>query len=63
MLDDYLKLAELSPGWTEALERRRPDWILLRPGAPLASAAPLTGRWRAAYADSIAVVLVPVTRP
>ena len=63
VLDDYLQLAELSPGWTEALERRRPDWILLRPGAPLASAAPLTGRWRAAYADSIAVVLVPVTRP
>jgi len=58
-LADYLEVLELRPGWREALERRRPDWILLPPESPLVVAAPLTGSWRVAYRDSQAAILTP----
>jgi hypothetical protein len=60
VLADYMRMMELRPGWEEALARYRPDWVLVPPAVPLAQAAPLTGRWRAAYRDSTAVVLVAV---
>jgi hypothetical protein len=62
-LRDYVRLMLLEDGWTRALERWRPDWMLIDPKAPLVEAAPLTGRWRVAYRDSMAVILTPVRGP
>jgi hypothetical protein len=62
-LADLIKLSKLGPGWQEVLERRRPDWMLLQQGAPLAVATPLTGRWRVVYRDSLAAILTPVPTP
>src|SRR5262249_40603069 len=57
VLRDYLTVMALRPGWGEVLERRRPDWILVPPETPLASAAPLTRQWVEVARDSTAVVL------
>ena len=62
-LADFIKLWALSPGWQEVLERRQLDWMLLQQNASLAVAAPLTGRWRVAYRDSLAAILTPVPPP
>lgn len=62
-LDDYFTILELRPRWVETLGRRRPDWILLEKDSPLVNAAPLTGRWRVAYSDSLAAILTPVPAP
>jgi hypothetical protein len=62
-LADFIKLWELSPGWQEVLERRHLDWMLQQQKSPLVVAAPLTGRWRVAYRDSLAAILTPVPEP
>jgi hypothetical protein len=62
-LADFIKLWMLSPGWEGVLERRRVDWMLLQQESPLVVAAPLTGRWRVAYRDSLAAILTPVPSP
>jgi hypothetical protein len=62
-LTDYLDILELRPGWQEALERRRPDWALLEATSVVVDAAPLTGRWRIAYSDPMAVILTPTSAP
>ena len=62
-LSDYIRLLRLSPGWQGVLERRHLDWMLLEEKSPLVVAAPLTGRWRVAYSDSLAVILTPVPPP
>ncbi len=58
-LDDYLAILDLKPGWQEVLARRRPDWMLLQSDLPVVQAAPLTGRWRVIYRDSLATILTP----
>jgi hypothetical protein len=63
VLGDYFHILELRPGWQEILARRQPDWMLLESGSPLVGAAPLTGRWRVAYRDSLAAILTPVPPP
>jgi hypothetical protein len=63
VLADYFSMLELRPGWQESLRRRHPDWMLLERGAPLVDAAPLTGRWRVAYRDSLAEILTPIPPP
>jgi hypothetical protein len=37
--------------------------MLLQQESPLVVAAPLTGRWRVAYRDSLAAILTPVPSP
>lgn len=59
-VDDYVKITTLAPDWEPALARAAPDWILLPPEAPMTWAAPQTGRWRQAWRDSLATVLVRV---
>jgi hypothetical protein len=58
-VNDYVKITTLAPDWEAALSRAAPDWILLPPDAPITWAAPRTGRWREAWRDSLATVLVP----
>jgi hypothetical protein len=60
MLDDYLTIVTLRPGWQGRLDAWAPDWLLLSPDLPLVSVLPVTGRWRVAYQDQIAALLVPV---
>jgi hypothetical protein len=60
LLDDYLTLVAVKPGWEDRLLAHHPDWLLLSPDLPLVSAAPLTGRWRVAYRDQVAAILLPV---
>jgi hypothetical protein len=62
-LADFIKLMELRPGWQEVLARRRPDWMLLEKETPLVEAAPLTGRWRVVYRDTLSAILTPVPLP
>jgi hypothetical protein len=56
---DYLAVFMLKPGWDEALARHQPDWLLFPPEAPIVTAGPLSGRWRLAYEDQTAAILVP----
>ncbi|HET7224239.1 MAG TPA: hypothetical protein VFK69_00895 [Candidatus Eisenbacteria bacterium] len=58
VLDDYARAAHLEPGWEDALDRTRAQWILVRRRTRLARVAPLSGRWRIAYADPTAIILV-----
>jgi hypothetical protein len=58
---DYLSVFMLRPGWDAVLRSNHPDWLLFPPDAPVVTAAPLTGRWRLAYEDETAAVLVPVS--
>jgi len=60
MLDDYLTMVTLRPGWQDRLNAWSPDWLLLSPDLPLVSALPLTGKWRVAYQDQVAALLVPI---
>ena len=60
VLADYRTIAGMRPGWEGALARYRPDWMLLRRGAPLIRGAADSGRWRVAYRDSMAAILTPV---
>jgi hypothetical protein len=62
-LADYFSILELRPGWQATLARARADWLLLQQESPLVAAAPLTGRWRVAYRDSMAAILTPVPPP
>lgn len=57
VLTDYSAAMAAAPGWAEILDRRKPDLLLLPAGAPLASAAPHSGKWHAAYRDPDYVVL------
>jgi hypothetical protein len=61
LLEDYLTVWNLSPGWIDVLQKYEPDWILLPAAAPLVSAAPLGGGWSVAYEDSVSAILVPVS--
>lgn len=63
VLAGYLGIATLRPGWEDTLARYHPDWLLWRNGARLERAAIDSGRWRVAYRDSLAVILVPVPLP
>lgn len=60
---DYFSALELGPGWQDAIARTRADWMLLPQESPLVVAAPLTGRWRVVYRDSMAAILTPVPPP
>ena len=60
ILDDYLAIVTLRPGWQNRLEMHAPDWLLLSPDLPLVTALPLTGGWRVAYQDPVAAILVPI---
>lgn len=63
VLSDYLLLLDVGRGWEQALARRHPDWLLFAHDTPLVNAAPATGKWRIAYEDSLAVLMVPVAPP
>ena len=63
VLSDYVGLLRLRPGWQDVLERRQLDWMLLPQETPLVVAAPLAGRWRVVYRDSMAAILTPVPPP
>jgi len=60
VLNDYFKVLELRPGWQDAIDRWHPDAMLLQAESPLVAAAPLTGRWRVTYHDSLAALLAPI---
>ena len=62
-LADHFSALKLRPGWQDALARSRADWLLLQQESPLVVAAPLTGRWRVVYRDTMAAVLTPVPPP
>jgi hypothetical protein len=63
VLRDYLEVYDVGPGWLQALERHRPDWLLMRSDATLVSVAPLSGRWQVAWSDSVAAILTPRAAP
>jgi hypothetical protein len=58
VLEDYDRITHARPGWETSLARRPVDWMLVRPADPIAAVAPLTGRWRVAYSDPVAVILI-----
>lgn len=53
---ESLRLLQASYDWAERLERYRPDAIVLRAEAPLASLLKSSPRWRLVYDDGIAIV-------
>jgi len=63
VLADYGRISGVKPGWNDALARHHPDWLLLRSKAPLVRGAADSGRWRVAYRDSLAAILMPVPGP
>ena len=60
---DYATIHQGEPGFSLLLARYDPDVVLLPPEAPLVRELLRgRGRWRAVYADPVAVVLVPPDR-
>jgi hypothetical protein len=56
----YLALAEARPGWRKLLRAHAVDAVLVEPGSPLAQALrSVQPRWTVAYADPLAVLLLP----
>jgi hypothetical protein len=62
VLDEMVAVTDVEPAWSEVLDRRRVEWILTPPNAPLSSMARASGRWRIVYGDSTAQVLVRESR-
>jgi hypothetical protein len=58
---EHLKVAELEPGWQDALARLEVDAAVVRSGSPLVSALRASG-WAVRYEDKVATVLDPPGR-
>jgi hypothetical protein len=58
ILDDYLRIRNADPAWMQLAEHYGVQAILLPPSAPLVPAASGSG-WCNAYADAVAVLLLP----
>jgi hypothetical protein len=58
VLDDYDKIAEVKPQWSELLDKYDVRWMVLRRDEPLALIATMSGRWQSVYEDSLAQVLI-----
>ncbi len=55
-LERYGQVVEVKPGWDQVLDEEQVRFVLVPPEHVMASALRLTGRWKPAYADSVAVV-------
>ena len=58
MLNQYEDVASLRANWLSILDSRRVDYVVDNRGGALVNALEATGRWRIAYQDNVAVVLV-----
>lgn len=58
VLDDYDKIATVSPQWSELLDKYDIQWMTLRSDEPLALIALASGRWQSVYKDSVAQILI-----
>lgn len=56
LLEEYLRVWRLEPGWRDVLERRRIDLALIPPVTPLAAALEREPGWSVWYRDSTAVM-------
>lgn len=60
VLNDYSKIREVRPVWSDLMRRYGVGWMLLTPGEPLEALALASGDWRREYSDSAASLLVRV---
>jgi len=56
-LKDYLKAVLVQPGWDEALDKLKADWVLVPADSPLANILRLKAGWESVYEDKTAVLL------
>lgn len=57
-LDDYDKIANVKPQWSELLDKYDIQWMTLRSDEPLALITLASGRWQGVYKDSVAQILI-----
>ena len=55
-LKNYLKVVKVEPGWEDALQGMRANWILFPKGSTLANVLREVPQWRAVYSDDRAVL-------
>lgn len=55
-LERYGQVADVKPGWEQALDEERVNCVLVAPGQALAQALRLSGRWHEVHADAVAVL-------
>jgi hypothetical protein len=60
LLNDYAEVVNLRRDWRQVLHRYQVDYVLFPPGKPLDAALAASAEWRRVYADSVAVIFVPV---
>lgn len=58
VLEDMDRIELVKPQWQQTLDNRSVDWMLLKPGQPLAQVALDSGKWSSVYEDSVSQILV-----
>jgi hypothetical protein len=55
---DYLKIADVQPGWKEILKKYGVSWVIFNTQSPLTAALHDQIDWQAIYSDSVATIFV-----
>lgn len=58
LVDDYFKMATLSPGWEKIFDRYGFDWVFLLRSTPLSGKLMESHDWQVSYKDDAAVILI-----
>jgi hypothetical protein len=56
ILEDYMTVCRLKPGWKRVLDKYFIDWILCPVDQPLAAALGETGLWKRIHADETSAI-------
>ena len=55
---DYLKIADVQPGWKEILKKYGVSWVIFNTQSPLTAALHDQIDWQAIYSDPVATIFV-----
>jgi hypothetical protein len=55
---EYLKVAQMEPGWADVLERYDVGWVIFRTKSPLVGTLASSGAWSEVYRDDLATILI-----
>lgn len=58
LIQRYLDLTRLTPGWRQKLAEDRIDWVILPPSSPLVAVLRDDPGWEVGYEDEVAAVLI-----
>jgi len=56
--EDYLRVATISPGWEETLQKYNINWVFISANSPLSMVLLEKKEWRRIYTDRVADIFV-----